>query len=76
MIKPVLYAFVTVLALVGILSALFLVPVSSKPTGCNADQRFSIIKGQIDEYNSKQTDLPAINQGVCRDPGSYKLYVF
>ena len=73
--RKAIYILVVIIGLGAVIAALLFIPVASKATGCGPDQRFSIVQGQTAEYNSKMTRKQAINEGVCANYGSYKLFL-
>ena len=74
--SSLLYIFVGIVLLIALIAGLVFIPISSKSLGCGSDRRFSIIKGELGDYNSIKSQYRNINAALCTGDGNYTLYVF
>lgn len=68
---------IIVAALVFILLiGLTVVPVESKSLGCKSkDERYSLLLGQVENYNNTQPRHPGPTEGICGDAAWARLYI-
>jgi len=73
--KSKLRVLLVCMSIVGLIILLVCIPVATKSTGCATSKRYSIILGQLDEYNSKQQYTSGILKGYCGDGGMFRLFI-
>lgn len=61
------------IVLVLILMLVRVIPLSFKPAGCIKTKHYSLLMGQLSEYNDKKPVEPANNAGICTGSGYYVL---